>query len=169
MKAGNFGDKFDIFSLTNNDTKKSKFLFLKRLKVNSLRSLRSSNFCILITAPVIYSMIIPALILDFFTCLYQSICFPVYGIEKVRRSDYIIIDRHRLPYLNTTQKINCAYCGYFNGLIAYVREIASRTEQYWCPIRHSFKAKGLHKRHKNFAKYGDSKEFHEKQNVKNFL
>jgi len=25
------------------------------------------------------------------------ICFPLYGISKVRRSDYMVIDRHHLP------------------------------------------------------------------------
>jgi hypothetical protein len=29
--------------------------------------------------------------------------------------------------------VNCVYCGYFNGLIAYVQEIAARTEQFWLP------------------------------------
>ena len=28
----------------------------------------------------------------------------------------------------------CARRGYANGLMAYVREVAVRTEQYWCPI-----------------------------------
>jgi hypothetical protein len=32
---------------------------------------------------------------------------------------------------------NCRYCSYANGLIAYVAEIAGRTEQHWCPIKHS--------------------------------
>lgn len=33
------------------------------------------------------------------------------------------------------EKVNCVYCSYFNGLMSYLREIAGRTEQYWCPIR----------------------------------
>lgn len=117
-------------------------------------SYSNSDFFLILTAPVIYSMIIPAVILDFFTYLYQSICFPVYGIDKVNRSHYVAFDRHKLSYLTSIQKINCSY---FNGLIAYVREVASRTEQYWCPIKHSIKKKGLHKRHSNFYDYGDDR------------
>lgn len=111
----------------------------------------------LFTAPVIYSMIIPAVIMDLFVSVYQFVCFPAYGIEKVKRDEYIIIDRHKLPYLNILQKLNCVYCGYFNGLIGYVREVSSRTEQYWCPIRHSRPPKGVHERYLNFIEYGDGK------------
>jgi hypothetical protein len=62
---------------------------------------------------------------------------PVYLLSrlwhpKVRRSDYIILDRQKLRYLNSIERLNCAYCGYANGAIAYVQEIAGRTEQHWC-------------------------------------
>ncbi len=30
---------------------------------------------------------------------FQGICFPVYGIPKVRRADYLIFDRGRLQYV----------------------------------------------------------------------
>jgi hypothetical protein len=43
----------------------------------------------------------------------------------------MIFDRTHLAYLNLVEKINCAYCSYGNGLAAYLREIAARTEQYW--------------------------------------
>ena len=46
------------------------------------------------------------------------------------RGQYIVIDRHRLKYLNAIEKLNCVYCGYGNGVIAYARDIAGRTEQY---------------------------------------
>ncbi|WP_456431173.1 hypothetical protein [Nitratifractor sp.] len=42
-----------------------------------------------LTAPVIYGMIVPAAILDLSVTIYQAVCFPVYGIPKVRRRDYI--------------------------------------------------------------------------------
>ncbi|EQC48637.1 hypothetical protein M899_1024 [Bacteriovorax sp. BSW11_IV] len=122
------------------------------------------SIMLVLTAPVIYSMIIPAIILDLFIYIYQNICFPVYGIEKVDRSHYIAFDRHKLSYLNSIQKINCTYCSYFNGLIAYVREVASRTEKYWCPIKHSIRKKGLHKRHKEFFEYGDESFVNDKRN-----
>ncbi|ADV46235.1 hypothetical protein [Nitratifractor salsuginis] len=111
-----------------------------------------------LSAPVIYGMIVPAVILDCCVTIYQAVCFPIYGIPKVRRSDYIVIDRHRLPYLNALQKLNCAYCGYFNGLIDYVREIASRTEEFWCPIRHSRRVRGVPTRYWHFMRYGDGKD-----------
>ena len=62
----------------------------------------------------------------------------------MRRRDYFVFDRHHLAYLNAIEKLNCAYCSYANGLVAYVREIAGRTEQFWCPIKHARRAIGAH-------------------------
>ena len=92
---------------------------------------------VILTAPIIYAVIVPLVMLDLFVTIYQIVCFPVYRIPKVRRRDYLVFDRHHLAYLNALEKVNCAYCSYANGLIAYVREIAGRTEQYWCPIKHA--------------------------------
>lgn len=125
-----------------------------------LRELKTTLPFIL-TAPVIYSLIIPALLMDAFVQLYQAICFPVYGIPKVRREDYIKHDRHRLSYLNSLKKVNCAYCAYFNGVIAYVREVAGRTEQYWCPIKHASAPRDRHQRYQRFAAYGDARSLEE--------
>lgn len=116
----------------------------------------------ILTAPVIYGMIVPAVILDLCVTIYQAVCFPVYRIPKVRRADYIAIDRHRLSYLNILQKLNCVYCGYFNGLINYVREIASRTEQFWCPIRHARHLRDVPTRYWHFLPYGDGEKLHER-------
>ncbi len=112
-----------------------------------------------LTIPVIWFALLPALALDFFVFFYQLICFPVYGIPRVRRSDYIILDRHKLKYLNWVEKCNCLYCGYFNGLMDYLREIAGRTEQYWCPIRHSRLPKTTHTRYGRFVDYGDAEGY----------
>ena len=111
---------------------------------------------VVITAPVIYALIVPLVLLDLFVTIYQAVCFPVYGIPKARRSDYLIFDRHHLAYLNALEKLNCAYCSYANGLIAYVREIAGRTEQYWCPIKHARRAVGAHPHYARFEDYGDA-------------
>jgi len=81
----------------------------------------------LVTAPAIYLLVLPLALLDLGVCLYQFVCFPVWGMARVRRSDYVVIDRHQLAYLNGVQKLNCAYCEYANGLIAFVREVAGRT------------------------------------------
>ena len=66
----------------------------------------------LITAPVIYSMIVPLLILDLFVSVYQATCFPIYGIARVCRGDYIIFDRQHLAYLDAVDKVHCSYCAY---------------------------------------------------------
>lgn len=115
----------------------------------------------ILTVPVIWFGIIPAVFLDLVASVFQSICFPIYKIPKVKRRDYIIIDRHSLGYLNAIEKLNCAYCGYFNGLIAYVQEISARTEQYWCPIKHARKLRTLHSRYNKFFDYGDAVNYRE--------
>jgi hypothetical protein len=110
--------------------------------------------------PITYSLALPFLLLDVWVQLYQAAAFRLLGISRVRRRDYIVIDRHRLPYLTTIQKANCVYCGYINGVLAFVREVAGRTEQFWCPIRHARRARGQHRRHRRFAPYGDGDAFH---------
>ena len=116
---------------------------------------------VVVTAPVIYSLIFPLLLLDLFVTVYQAICFPAYGIAKVRRGDYFAFDRYHLEYLNALEKLNCGYCSYANGLIAYVREIAGRTEKYWCPIKHARRMIGAHPHYARFLDYGDATAFRE--------
>lgn len=116
----------------------------------------------ILCAPVIWLGIVPALFLDLFVTIYQMICFPIYGIPKAKRQDYIVFDRQFLNYLNVIEKINCAYCSYFNGLIAYVQEIAARTEQFWCPIKHARRISTLHSRYQNFFDYGDGAKYRAK-------
>jgi hypothetical protein len=129
--------------------------FLKRLA----RFLRDSNLLVLLTTPVIWFCLFPIVFLDLVFTIYQTICFPVYGIPKVRRSDFILFDRHRLAYLNLIEKLNCLYCAYANGVFAYVTEIAARTEQYWCPIKHALRMKGVHSRYQHFFDYGDAEGY----------
>lgn len=57
-------------------------------------------------------------------------------------------------------ELNCVYCGYANGVLAYVREIAARTEQYWCPIRHAKGVRAPHAHYREFVDYGDAKGYH---------
>ena len=113
----------------------------------------------ILSAPVIWSCLIPALLLDLAVTIYQWVCFPIYHIPKVRRDDYLVIDRHALTYLNAIEKLNCVYCGYVNGLIAYVQEIGGRTEQYWCPIKHARKIRTLHSRYAKFVEFGDAETY----------
>lgn len=134
------------------------------LKTGLSRWLSGSKLRNILSAPFIYSMIIPFVLLDVWLNVYQAICFPLYRIPKVRRADYIVIDRHRLAYLNSIEKVNCVYCGYGNGLIAYAREIAARTEQYWCPIKHARKVAASHERYVKFLDYGEATDYHAKAN-----
>ncbi len=116
-----------------------------------------------LSAPFIYAMVIPIALLDLSFSIYQAVCFRLYRIPRVRRSEFVVIDRHRLPYLNVVEKLNCAYCGYANGVLAYTTEIASRTEQYWCPIKHAKRAVGAHHRYARFLDQHASQRFHDTQ------
>lgn len=129
-----------------------------------LKFWRESQLLNFITAPVIYALVAPLLLLDLSMSLFQLICFPIYGIKKVPRSDFIVIDRHHLAYLNWVEKLNCAYCGYANGVIAYGREIASRMEKRWCPIKHARRVRGVHRRYYEFDDYGDAESYREHMN-----
>ena len=121
--------------------------------------IRDSRFMILLTTPVIWSCMIPIAMVDLFMTAYQAICFPIYGIPKVRRSDFIKLDRHHLSYLNWAEKMNCEYCAYANGVLACATEIAARTEQYWCPIKHALRMKSMHSRYRFFFDYGDAERY----------
>ena len=131
----------------------------RRYKVGLFRFLRDSRLLVILTAPFIYAVFIPFVLLDAAVTLYQSVCFPVYRIPKVKRRDYIVFDRSDLPYLNLIEKINCAYCSYGNGVAAYVREVAARTEQYWCPIKHARRVIASHDRYPQFFEFGDAESY----------
>ena len=131
----------------------------KKLKMGIFKWLVVNRPWNLITGPIIYSMIIPLAITDLCVSFYQATCFPIYGVQKVRRGDYIVFDRRQLGYLNWFQKFHCDYCAYGSGLIAYVGEIVARTEQYFCPIKHARNIIGTHKRYLNFLEYGDGADF----------
>lgn len=134
----------------------------RQLRQKILPFLFGANPLVVLTAPVIYAGIVPFLVLDFFVSIYQIVCFPIYGIAKVKRADYIVFDRHHLAYLNALEKLNCAYCTYANGLIAFTREIAARTEQYWCPIKHARRVIGTHGRYALFDDYGDGEGYQDR-------
>ena len=131
----------------------------KRLKTGIIRYILDAHPLNILTAPVIYSGIIPFLLLDLFVTVYQAICFPIYGIPKVRRADYLIFDREELPYLNIIEKFNCFYCSYANGLASYMRETGARTEQYWCPIKHARRIRDAHEHYNKFFEFGDAESF----------
>lgn len=131
----------------------------RELRVNLASYVLRARPLVAITAPFVYALIFPLALLDAFVCLFQAVCFPVYGIAKVRRGDYFVFDRRYLGYLNALEKFNCAYCTYGNGVIAYAREIALRTEAYWCPIRHARRVMGAHERYSMFEDCGDAEAY----------
>jgi hypothetical protein len=131
----------------------------RRLKQTLPAFLRESSLVTVLTAPVIYSLVVPVALLDLWVSGYQAVCFRAYGIARVRRSAYVVIDRHQLAYLNGIEKVNCMFCSYANGVFAYVREVAGRTEQYWCPIRHARRIRAPHSRYRAFSEYGDAEGY----------
>ena len=131
----------------------------RRFKTGVMAYMLSANWLTVLTAPVIYSVLLPMLLLDLFITIYQHICFRAYGLPRVKRSDYFVYDRAHLAYLNLIEKINCAYCSYGNGLMAYAREIVARTEQYWCPIKHARKVMAAHPYYTGFVDFGDAESY----------
>lgn len=131
----------------------------RRFKTGLLAYMFSAKLSTALTAPVIYAVFFPMVLLDVAVTLYQTICFPVYGIARVKRSDYFVFDRSHLAYLNLLEKFNCAYCSYGNGLMAYAREVVARTEQYWCPIKHARKIMAAHPYYTGFVDFGDAEGY----------
>ena len=131
----------------------------RRFKTNLFRWLVTDRPQNLVTGPLIYGMVVPLLMLDVCVSFYQWVCFPIYGITRVRRSDYLVFDRHYLGYLNLIEKFHCTYCEYGNGLMGYMAEILARTEQYFCPIKHARKILGTHTRYNRFLDYGDGEAY----------
>lgn len=61
---------------------KQLFSYIVDAKINNILS-----------TPFIWAFIVPVALMDLTISLYQAICFPIYGIPKVRRQDYIVFDR----------------------------------------------------------------------------
>ncbi len=114
----------------------------------------------LLSAPFIWLVLLPLVLLDGCMELYHRLCFPLYGLPLVRRKDYIRLDRYKLPYLSMIEKVNCLYCEYANGLLHYAQRIAGDTEGYWCAITHKKYAGFVApSHHAGFVKYGDKNAY----------
>jgi hypothetical protein len=131
----------------------------RQFRIGVLEYIRRADLRNKVTAPIIYSMVVPLVLLDLSVTLYQLLCFPLYRIEWVRRRDYMAFDRRHLAYLNIIEKFHCTYCSYGNGLAAYVKEIVARTEQYWCPIRHARRLLQTHSHYSQFLDFGDAEAY----------
>ncbi len=64
----------------------------------------------LVSAPDIYSMILPLLFLYLCVFVYQWVCIPLYRFARVKRRDDFAFDREQLAYLNLVEKLNYGYC-----------------------------------------------------------
>lgn len=134
---------------------------LQRIKNNPKHFL-----LIILTSPVIYGLVVPVIITDLTVTIFQSLCFPAYKIPKVKRRDYLALDRKKLSYLTLVQKFNCLYCDYVNGVFAYASEVAGRTEWYWCPIKHPDNAQRSHQHYDKFIAFGDGEDFAKKHKAR---
>ncbi len=141
---------------------KNRLATQKAVMTTLLQYFKEMPFLHLISSPVIYFMVIPAIFMDITLFFYQQIIFRIYKIPFVKRSDYIVFDRHYLAYLNPIEKFNCLYCSYFNGLMQYAAEIAGKTELYFCPIKHAKKVAQTHHYYQQFLNFGDEKDFQQK-------
>lgn len=120
----------------------------------------------MISQPIIWSALFVVIFADIGTEIYHRICFPLYGIPYVKRSQYIRIDRHKLKYLTFLEKLGCMYCGYTNGWLHFATAVAAETEKYWCHIRHQRKAdddfiEPTH--HAEFQDFGDADAYKQSQ------
>lgn len=96
-----------------------------------------------------YICVVPLFLLDLFIWQFQIIYFGMMGIPRVKREEYVVIDRHRLSKLTIMQKFNCAYCDYANGFMAYGKAVANQMEVYSCAIKNEVPVSGK-EHHKNF-------------------
>jgi hypothetical protein len=137
----------------------------RRFKRSSWKHLWNTRLLVILSSPLIYLCVLPFLLLDASVAIFQMVCFPIYGIPKVRRKDYLVFDRGRLAYLNTIEKVGCIYCSYANGLLGLVTEIAARTEQHFCPIKHARSLVQVHSRYGKFLPYGDARAYQEQSDA----
>ncbi len=57
----------------------------RQIKTRLWRYLAEAHLLTVLTAPVIYAMIVPIILLDLSVMFYQAVCFPVYGIPAAPR------------------------------------------------------------------------------------
>jgi len=128
----------------------------RKLKSSIRAYIKAARISSVLSAPFVYAMIVPFVFLDISVNIYQAICFRLWKLPRLDRSKYVVIDRHHLAYLNGLEKLNCIYCGYANGVVAFARDVAGRSEEFWCPIKHARRAESPHRDYYNFIEFGDA-------------
>jgi len=61
----------------------------RRFKQGVVNYLLTSDWRHLLTMPLIYPVLLPMLLLDVMVSLYQWVCFPLYSMPRVKRSDFL--------------------------------------------------------------------------------
>lgn len=122
------------------------------MKIKTLKHLAS--------IPFIWLPLVSTVLSHLLVGMYQFICFPFYGLEKVKLRNYVSFDREKLSYLSFIDKINCAYCSYSNGVFGWMAEIGHRTEFYWCGVKHENQPDNpAFAYQEKFAAYGSEEDY----------
>lgn len=80
--------------------------------------------------------ILPMFAIDVYTVIFQYVYFGIHHIPKLDRREYVVMDRHRLRGLSPTQKVNCVYCGYANGVAGFAKAVVEQMERFSCAVKH---------------------------------
>jgi hypothetical protein len=124
----------------------------RRFKMGMLKCALGAELRNVVSAPAIYAMVFPLLLLDLSVTAYQFLCFPLCRIARVRRRDYLVFDRAHLAYLNLLERINCAYCSYAQGGHWSQRAVL-------VPIKHTRRALQAHSYYSGFVDCGDAEAY----------
>ena len=63
----------------------------KKLATKIYNYVLNASVLNILTAPLIWFCILPAIFMDGVVSVYQFICFKVYGIPRVKRNDFIVL------------------------------------------------------------------------------
>lgn len=120
------------------------------------KQMRSTNFLgYIIAGFAIFGMAIPMMIADISARIYQVVYFSIHDIPKIKRSDYVVLDRWKMKGLTLRQKINCWYCEYANGVANWLKALVTQTEIYSCAIKHQVVPKGQEKQQEAYYERGE--------------
>ncbi|RJQ16755.1 hypothetical protein C4573_01680 [Candidatus Woesearchaeota archaeon] len=120
------------------------------------KRLRNGNiFTVIISTFSAYICLFPLMLADIFARQFQFVYFGLHDIPKIKRSDYFAMDRQLLSKLTFFQKMNCMYCEYANGVVAYIKAVVNQMEIYSCAIKHVHQPEG----HEHQHDFYDRKKF----------
>lgn len=106
-----------------------------------------STFRVRCGAWILYLALPAIVIVDIMAVLCNNIVFPLVGIPKIKRKDYIRpFSRAKLLEVSIWYKLGCVYCSYANGVAYYFQMIAMKTEFLYCPWKQKDKTKISHHR-----------------------